>query len=55
MTSYVGIIRIRLRVEVRLLPLSLHIQAPLHLFDLYYISNFKNIQQIFLYNNMLIR
>ena len=34
MTSYGGIIRIRLRVEVRLLPLSLLTQAPLYLFFL---------------------
>ena len=34
MTSYGGIIRIRLRVEVRLLPLSLLSQAPLFLFSL---------------------
>ena len=32
MTSYGGIIRIRYRVEVRLLPLSLQTQAPLYLF-----------------------
>ena len=32
MTSYGGIIRIRLRVEVGLLPLSLLTQAPLYLF-----------------------
>lgn len=30
MTSYGGIIRIRFRVEVGLLPLSLHAQAPLY-------------------------
>ena len=34
MTSYGGIIRIRLRVEVRLLPLSLLSQAPLYLFSI---------------------
>ena len=34
MTSYGGIIRIRLRVEVGSLPLSLPIQAPLYLFRL---------------------
>ena len=34
MTSYGGIIRIRLRVEVRLLPLSLLTQAPLYLLSI---------------------
>ena len=42
MTSYGGIIRIRLRVEVGLLPLSLLLQAPLYLL-------FKNLLNI-LYN-----
>jgi len=51
MTSYGGIIRIRLqptvnigyRVEVRLLPLSLLIQAPLYLFHrVLYTNLYKN-------------
>ena len=47
MTSYGGIIRIRLRVEVRLLPLSLLPQAPLYLFSLSYTHFDKNTSIIF--------
>ena len=47
MTSYGGIIRIRLRVEVRLLPLSLLPQAPLYLFFISYTLFDKNTSVIF--------
>ena len=47
MTSYGGIIRIRLRVEVRLLPLSLPTQAPLYLLCRYYTSKHLKRQEGF--------
>ena len=47
MTSYGGIIRIRLRVEVGLLPLSLLTQAPLYLFRLLLYTYFSKIQDVF--------
>ena len=47
MTSYGGIIRIRLRVEVRLLPLSLLTQAPLYLFSIWYTLLIQNTSAFF--------
>ncbi len=47
MTSYGGIIRIRLRVEVGLLPLSLQTQAPLYLLLLNNIHSFPRKHKLF--------
>ena len=47
MTSYGGIIRIRLRVEVGLLPLSLLTQAPLYLFHISLYTHFSKLQYLY--------
>ncbi len=51
MTSYGGIIRIRLRVEVGLLPLSLLTQAPLYLFHFLLYTCFSKTQDIFIFSS----